>query len=383
MGAPLILSARLPDGRSYLALLARRSYRIRPGARAIPSGEDAAIPREDEYAPSTSPGAKDRLVHESDACGVLKPLTDVLLRGSAHARGRAVKVLETGLQVDRARKAVRVWGDRKIDLGEGGAPFYGEPATFTSLPLVYDHAFGGCDEVATQRQADACRAAGEVALPGVVSYPRNDAGRGYVVDTIPDRLRGTLAPNLEDPTDPVTADRLLSPTVDDWIDLPVAACYGPIDVFTFPRAMFFIPPEFSAPRRAVHEVALGGLLREDLARTPALDAPPDPRVYNAAPAGLAVCRLRGGERVSLWNLHPQHEFFEFDLPGEAPRLVVELPGVGARELAPALHTILIEPDHDRVTLAWAAWLEVAVPYPDEMTRDMRRAALWPDGSSST
>jgi hypothetical protein len=382
MGAPLIHSASLPDGRSYLAVLARRSYRLRPGARAVPSGEDAPIPLDLAYAPSTNPGAKDRLVHDSDEYGVQKAFTDVLLRGSAHAQGRAVTVLETGLQVDRARKAVRVWGDRRVDLGAGGAPFYGEPAAFTTLPLVYDHAFGGCDEVATKRVAAARAAAGEPALPGVVSYPRNDAGRGYVVDASPERLRGLVAPNLEDPTDPVTADRLLSHDDEDWIDLPVAACYGPIDCFTFPRSLFFVAPEFREPRRPVHEIALGALLPEDLALRPTMDAAPDPRVYNAAPAGLAVCRLRGGERVKLWNLHPRHELLELDLPGEEPRLVVELPGVGSREPAPFLHTVLIEPDDDRVTLAWAGWLEVAMPYPEEMTRALRRAAVWPDGSSS-
>ncbi len=36
----------------------------------------------------------------------------------------------------------------------------------------------------------------------------------------------------------------------------------------------------------------------------------------------------------------------------------------------------------RVTLAWAGSLEVAVPYPEEMNRELRRAAIWPDGSSS-
>jgi hypothetical protein len=143
--------------------------------------------------------------------------------------------------------------------------------------------------------------------------------------------------------------------------------------------MFLFPPELREARRPVHEIALGGLLREDLARRPLLLSPPDPRVHNCAPAGLAVCRLRGGERVRLWNLHPNHELLEFDLPGDEPRLVVELPGVGARDLAAVLHTVLIEPDADRVTLAWVGSLEVAIPYPEEMTRELRRAAIWSDG----
>jgi hypothetical protein len=147
--------------------------------------------------------------------------------------------------------------------------------------------------------------------------------------------------------------------------------------------MFFIPPEFREGKRPVQEIALGALLREDLARKPVMLSPHDSRVHNSAAPGLAVCRLHGGERVKLWNLHPHHELLEFDLPGHAPRLVVELPGVGTRELPAVLHTVLIEPDADRVTLAWAGSLEVAIPYPEDLTHRMSRAALWPDGRSDT
>jgi hypothetical protein len=143
--------------------------------------------------------------------------------------------------------------------------------------------------------------------------------------------------------------------------------------------MFLFQPAFRPPRRPVHEIALGGLLREDLTRTPFTFTAPDPRVQNCAPAGLAVCRLRGGERVSLWNLHRHHELLEFDLPADTPRIMVELPGVGTREMEPLLHTVLIEPDDDRVTLAWAGSIDVAAPYPEEMTRTLRCAAIWADG----
>ena len=125
-------------------------------------------------------------------------------------------------------------------------------------------------------------------------YPRNGAGRGYALDIDRERLAGAAAPNLEDPTDAVTAERLLSATTDDWLDRPVAACYAPIDAFTFPRAAFLIPPAFDPPKRPVHEVGAGTLTREDLARKFDLRNLTDRRMFNAAPAGLAVCRLEGG-----------------------------------------------------------------------------------------
>ena len=38
----------------------------------------------------------------------------------------------------------------------------------------------------------------------------------------------------------------------------------PIDVFTFPRAAFFIKPAFDPPTRSVHELGTGAVLPDDL-----------------------------------------------------------------------------------------------------------------------
>jgi Uncharacterized protein conserved in bacteria (DUF2169) len=97
---------------------------------------------------------------------------------------------------------------------------------------------------------------------------------------------------------------------------------------------------------------------------------------NGAPPGLAVCRLEGGERVSLRNLHREHALLEFDLPLAPRRMLLEPPGVAARELLPRLGAVLIEPDRDLVTLTWAGSLEVAAPYPVEMMEAMRHACVW-------
>src|SRR6185437_5110108 len=163
-----------------------------------------------------------------------------------------------------------------------------------------------------------------------------------------ERFEGALAPNLEDPTDPVTPERLLSATTLDWIDRPVAACYEPIDPLTFPRSAFVVRPKFEPPQRPVHELSVGAVLREDLERQLDLRNLTGPRMFNCAPAGLAVCRLEGGERVSVWNMHARHELLEFELPGDRPKLLLEPPGVAARELPALLQTVLVEPDEDRV-----------------------------------
>jgi hypothetical protein len=61
---------------------------------------------------------------------------------------------------------------------------------------------------------------------------------------------------------------------------------------------------------------------------------------------------------------------------DEPRLSLDVPGVGERKLAPALTTVRIEPDADRVVLTWAAAFPVLAIYPEEMTRGMGRTVTW-------
>jgi len=372
----LIANGIGPDGRPCLAFVANRAYRIVPGGRATPLNDAAPVPDLLAHRPSSNEDATDALATDDPAFEPHKPLTDVLITGTAHSTRGSVTDLETGVEVGAAKKRVRVIGPRSIELGAGGTFSFTKPNGFAEMPLVWDHAYGGRDlhaeKCLTPRRGFGALREG----PGAVSYPRNGSGRGYFLDMDRERLHGAPLPNLEDPTDPITPDGILSKTTLDWIDRPVAACYEAIDVFTFPRAAFFIRPVFDTQTRPVHELASGAVLAEDLTRPFEEHAPRQPRVYNRAPAGLAVCRLTGRERVKLTNLHRERSQLEFDLPDDTPKFTLDLPGVGERRLEPMLSTVSIEPDQDRVVLTWAASMRVAMPYPEEMTSSMRRLVRW-------
>jgi hypothetical protein len=376
----LVVSGHGPDGKPSLGLVVNRAYRMRPNARAEPLDAEIPVSRQLTYAPSTNQGARPRMIDDHANIERHKPFTDVLLVGSANAAGRSVASLDTGVAVGAARKGVRVLGARRVEVGSEGKLGFTSPEPFTTAPLTWDHAYGGRDVHAERLMQRGSRRssladARDAPLYQVV-YPRNGAGRGYYLDVDRDRLHGALLPSLEDPTDPVTPERLLSERTTEWIDRPVAAGYGPIDVFTFPRSVFLLKPAFDTPTRPVQEICSGAVLAEDILRPFDPRGARSPRVYNRAPAGLAVCRLAGGERVSLWNLHWSHALFEFDLPADRPRLLLEPPGAGTRELQPVLQTVLIEPDKDWVTLTWTGSLEVAAPYPEKMMQTMRHVVLW-------
>jgi hypothetical protein len=384
LGSTLVHSYEWPEGRHHLGVVAKRAYRIRQGGRAEPAAEQPAIRIEPEYvAPAGAPEAE-RLVHDSDVFALVRPLTDVLLAGSAHARV-ATDCVETALRVGGARKSVRVFGDRRVVRSPATGELRFSPAeSFKTMPIEWGRSYGGSDADAGGEllgqlmDAFASLGLGEARaedLPLTSAYPRNAVGRGFLVGEDAERLVGTVVPNLDDPEDPVLVGRLMTADWLDWLDLPVPAGYGPLDPITFPRSAFAFPRLSNAPARPVRELALGGLLPADLCERDLLAAP-DARMHNGAPPGLAVCRLEGGERVSLWNLHRAHALLEFDLPTAPRRLLLEPPGVAARELSPRLGTVLIEPDRDLVTLTWAGSLEVAAPYPVEKMEAMRHACVW-------
>jgi hypothetical protein len=381
-GGSLVISARAPGVDALLGVVACRAYRIRPGARAAPLDEPVEIPGGVVFAPSANAGegARDRFVADAPEVELSKVLTDVILTGSGHARA-PVTSLDTALELGAARKAVRVIGERRVEVRAGGQLSFSAPERFTAMPITWDLAYGGRDVEAEKRIFADLRvlSAGrrDVALERAVQlyYARNGSGRGYRLDLERARLDGLPAPCLEDPTDPVTPDRLLSERTTDWIDRPVAACYEPIDVFTFPRSAFGMRPAYDDPARPIHELSTGAVLRDDLTRPLSL-ASPGARIYNMAPSGLAVCRLRGDERARLWNLHRDHALLEIGLPDDEPELTLEVPGVGARPLAARLGTVRIEPDADRLVLTWAGSMPVAARFPDEMVASMRHAVRW-------
>jgi hypothetical protein len=370
------------DGKSYLCLTAKRAYSIRQGERAEPLAEVPPIVSEAEYTASES-AAAERLVADSDLFPGLKPVTDVIVRGTAYSHRGAATSFRASVRVGPVARTVQVWGDRTIELGRGGALTFSTPRPVASVPLVWDRAYGGRDEHAEEKLY-APRGAGALsprdgrpARMGPLTYPRNPAGRGFFVDVDRERMAGRPAPNLEDPLDPVTPDRLAAPSYRAWIDCPAAGCFEPIDVFTFPRAVFFLPAAFERPKRELHEERIGVVSLEEIdRRMTGFDGRVDPRAFNGAAPGMAKVRLAGGERAELQNLHPRHPIFEFDLPGDVPELLLEPPGVRPCQLAPSLQTVLIEAERDRVTLTWAGLLEVAMPYPEERVESMRRAVVW-------
>jgi hypothetical protein len=279
--------------------------------------------------------------------------TDVAVRGSAHAPGgRPVRSHRIQVLVGEEGRAIQVFGDRVVEWPARGQLRFGAPAPFTAMPVEWSRAYGGWDRrVPTgfgpnPTIAELSRL--EYDHPG--AYPRNPWGCGYIV--VDEPADGIPLPNLEDPNqllDPatfVTGDPRL------WHRQPLPACFDFTSPMMFHRqcwigaSAWFHPP----PGTPLAEVKLGALppdfeeLRGDLVQSS--------EVLQDGAIGLVFDDIAADTPITVDGMHPELQRLQFPLPAP-PRLEFEFADK-VYPVKPQLATVLIEPDHPRVSLTWVA-----------------------------
>ncbi|WP_437305628.1 DUF2169 family type VI secretion system accessory protein [Sorangium sp. So ce388] len=288
-----------------------------------------------------------------------KAATDFVVRGAAYAPGgRPTTQMSVEASIGAASKRIAIFGRREIRWTAGGRPVIDDPEPFTVMPVIWELAYGGTDPRVELQ--------GEVSLPqlGMTSmgmdhpgtYPRNPLGKGYLVELAP--VHGAELPNLEDPLDLLTVERLVTKDPALWYKQPLPACFDFLPPLAFPRQLGFGPsvePWFPPPDdERLPEVRLGMLPAGYRgARAPGLS----PRFFQEAPPGFVLDAVRGDEVVRIVGMHAERPSIEFTLP-RAPSIAFMIEG-GRVPVVPRPHTILVEPAVERVSLVYGA----TVPLP--------------------
>ncbi|MBK8167227.1 MAG: DUF2169 domain-containing protein [bacterium] len=298
-----------PDGRERVVVVVKGTYHLpltgEPPERA---STQAPLVMADEF--TGEPGLSATLCEADFA--PFKPRCDVLVNGSAYAPGgRPAAQVEVGLSVGRVDKSFTVVGPRRWERALL-AMRPSAPERFTSLPVSYDAAYGGRD--VSDKKPDEPK-----------FYVHNPAGVGYY--PLCSRY------DLEGKPLPCTAET----------GKPVATRMGKYR----PMALGAIGRNFASRH------PLAGTYDQDWLDNvfPFLPADFNPRYHQAAPRDQQLPWPRGGEKVTLLNLTPRGKL-RFALPTES--VPVEFTDADYRrtEQQAVLDTILIEPDHERLLLAW-------------------------------
>lgn len=291
-----------------------------------------------------------------------KQSTDVAVLGSAYAVGQPVRKMITGVEVGSRNKQVLVIGDRNVEWRKDRQAKIGEAQLFTRMPMSIERAYGGCDFRVPFKKDDP-RSMGvtlECDYPGL--YPRNPWGTGYLV--MPEPIDGMPLPNLEDPNDVLTAERILLGDPANWFQQPLPCYLEWTPVNCFPRNIFFAiecEPWFPAPDDAsLKEVKQGHLptgYREHL-KDQHYGTAPHLRFRQESSPGLMFSKDLHGAGIRITGMHPQHAGLEFQLPKAAPYIEMKIEKK-REELQPHLASLAIYPDQEYLTMTYT----VSMPSP--------------------
>ena len=208
------------------------------------------------------------------------------------------------------------------------------------------------------------------------SYPRNPAGCGWLLQPTLDAVAKLRLPNLEDPLDRLTPERLAVGDELEWTKMPLPQATGWLNYNAFPRSAYvgfgiagkltsdviaevergYCPENLLDPNRTVADMQL---------------------VANGASPGLQFPRFSGGETIALDNMHPKQAKYTVQLPMEMPKIWVDGRKGTLKETEPVIHTVVIEPDLDRVTILWRGSAPALRPYMPAELEKMPFKVEWP------
>ena len=339
-----VVPGEAADGTPIFSALVKRTYRIVPNKNAVREAQPPKLVETDQYFDEGDPQVNS-IRFETDLVP-FKIATDIVVVGKAYAPGaRPTSTMKVSVYLGAYRKELLIVGDRRCEFRPGRPPVWSDPLPFAEMEIRYERAYGGSDERS---------------LSGMpFSYPRNPIGRGFFVSYIKENVDGLSLPNIEDPADPLTAERLITGDVTRWNRQPLPQGLGWFHRAWYPRCSFLAAmPAFVPPGEVMREEELGVVPKGQADLAAAFRLPSrDFKFWNGASLGLVVPFLEGNEPVRLINLTPAGKL-DFYLPGEVPSITLDI-GMGEKELRPFLHSVTIRPDDSQLDLVWRA----AHPYP--------------------
>lgn len=305
--------------------LVKRTYRIHDGALDIDKPEPLLHELIEGVAPR--PGTD---------FWPTKLATDVVVRGAAFAPKGAATRMVVSVSVGETQKRAVVFGRRKIHWGRGGMLRIGSPEPFDTIALTYGNAYGGADRRTCP--------AGTLDHPSV--YPRNPLGKGYLLDA-GSVTHATEMPNVEDPRDLLTAERLLLDHAQRWYTCPLPVCFDWVFPTMFPRLVWFgEEAHYPAPPEMLPEVKRGFLPSDYRARR---GTGIHPRFFQEATPELILDGVKGGEPVTIAGMHPERAQLSLALPRVLDTMSWRVEGERV-ETKTRLHSVIIEPARERVSL---------------------------------
>jgi hypothetical protein len=332
-----IVPGKNDRGEHVFSVIVKRTYDIVAGGAMRRHEVDHPLREIDAYYDDGDP-ERSTVQYEYELAP-FKSAADVVVIGKAYApRGAPAPYVTVGVSVAGYQKTLFVIGNRACVYQPNAAPVVSDPQPFTEMELRYENAYGGRDE----------KSVAEIPF----FYPRNFLGKGVALRNVRDVVDGLWMPNIEDPNDMLTADRIIIGDPARWHLQPLPQGFGWRQRTWYPRsALLGAYPAFLVVGTVTTEETMG-LLPSDhvaLAKQSKL-APDEVRFSNGASYGMTFPMLRGDEPVTLHGL-TRDGVLQFHLPAETPTITLDI-GKGEHQLDASIHTVSIRPDDLEVDVIW-------------------------------
>lgn len=361
-----LLPLMTPKGQPAISLVFGRRFVIGAKGQCIDAGEAALADAldyygEDELGPREGYIQPSLLRRDMDLYP-WRENTDLVVQGTVQVQSPTpylrltMTVRGSGVGFDRV---IDVSGDRRIEQGSYGLRL-SDPEPFERMPLRLDKAYGGTDEQAVTKLGNQEEDAIIFDTVGEeedreyseFSYPRNPAGKGYVI--LPESAAGTPWPNLELPDHRLRLETVLAPP-DAWGERPYPICFDWFPHAFFPRVAFFgeipLTTDGEVPAREVEM----GLLPADLTRRPILERPKHHFAQGAHPY-LWRHRLLGDEQIECSAIGQDGAPLSVKLPRLLP--AVRIRPLSSKSEPPRpevkLDLVLVRAESRELTLLWRA-----------------------------
>jgi hypothetical protein len=318
-------------------VVVKRTYQIKHGSPLERSEQDHELRKIDAYYDDGDPQWS--TVQYEYELAAYKYAVDVVVVGKAYAQGGdPVQSMMTSVQVGDRQKSIAVFGDRQCHFRTDAPPVFSEPKPFVEMEIRYDRAYGGYDEKSNPDTP--------------LYYPRNTMGVGVALRNTKEVVQGLALPNLEDPNDLLTPERITIEDPKNWPNQPLPQGFGWYQRTWYPRcALLGAYPAYIDVGTVTAEESMGLLPSNHIALAKQFKLPTFlARFNNGASIGMLFNRLADDELISLRGLTPDG-LLEFNLPGESPDIMLDI-GRGEKQLYARLDTVSIRPDDLEVDLIW-------------------------------
>lgn len=319
------------------SVIVKRTYTIRHGGVAERCEKDHELKKVDEYYDRGDPEWS-TVQYESELAA-FKPLTDIVVIGKAYApEGKPAQQMTASVRIADQQKSIAIFGDRECHFRENKNPVFSDPQAFTEMEIRYDRAYGGWDRKS------------EPDIP--FYYPRNYMGKGLALRNVREAIEGLVMPNLEDPNDLLTEDRIIVGEPQRWHMQPLPQGFGWTQRNWYPRCAFAgTYPAYVDVGTATTEERMGLLPKNHIALAKQFKLPSfHPRFNNGASIGLMFRGVQGNEAMSLEGLSPEGTL-DLVLPGEQPAISLDI-GFDQQQLEAQLHTVSVRVEDLEVDLIW-------------------------------